>query len=59
MQSKVTLTFREKELIKRAFIKQLPGWLEGVESYKNVLKKGGLKRGGCGPLSPSPKSAYD
>ena len=35
------------------FIKRFAGRLEGLGSYKNVLKKGGH-----GPLGRSPKSAY-
>ena len=35
-------------------MKRFPGWLEGVESLKNDLKKGVR-----GPLGPFPKSVYE
>ena len=51
MHSKVTDISEDR--IKEHFIKRFSGWLEGLGSYKNALKKGG-----GGSLGPSPRSAY-
>ena len=39
MHSKVTDISEDR--IKEHFIKRFSGWLEGLGSYKNALKKGG------------------
>ena len=49
MQSKVTLTFRSEDRIKEHFI---------IRFSKQTLGVSGRKKGGCGPLGPSSKSAF-
>ena len=47
-------TLWAKDRIKEHFIKRFSAQLDGLGSYKKCLKKGGR-----GPLGPSPNSAYE